>query len=66
MYIKNIEETFSKDKLFYCYSESLKKHLENSGIRCVYKVSNSTDRSYWIFLKSQKFLDVVKTWGKNG
>jgi len=59
MFVKNIEETFDENEIFYCDNYKLKDLLIKKGI---YSINNGykKNKPYWIFIKSNDLLMWIK------
>lgn len=50
----------NREKVFYCYSPSLKKELLNIGEKYIAKSKNdNTNRYYWMFLYTDTLVDYL-------
>ena len=62
MYIKNTEQIFSKDELYYCYDIKIKNFLCNLKNIQYIKKSKEEGKFYWIFLMSDELEIYLKEW----
>jgi hypothetical protein len=67
MFAINVEQTFSKEDLFYCYSPNLKKYLcKTKNISYIGRGMNSeSNKTYWLFIKTQELSDSLLEWANN-
>ena len=64
--VKNAEQAFDKNDLFYCYSPKLKKYLCNKNLSPIGRGQNQlTNKTYWLFIRSQELLDCLSEWELN-
>jgi hypothetical protein len=64
MFVRNAENEFSKDDLFYCYSPKLKKFLcQVKNISYIGKGINSdTNKTYWLFIRNKELNISLDEW----
>lgn len=50
---------------YYCYSESVMKHLKNNGVKYITQAKScSTDKIFWLYKKDQCFDKVMLMYKK--
>jgi len=67
MLVRNTEQIFNKEDLFYCYSLNLKKFLcKTKGISFIGKGINSeSKKEYWLFIRSEELNSYLEEWSTN-
>ena len=66
MFIRNSEEVFDNEDLFYCYSIKLKQFLCNKRLVYIGRGTHEkTKKNYWLFLKTPYLSMLLDEWSLN-